>query len=316
MATCIHQFDHRNPANESCASSVKAIKEFLTYLIYSALWRIIRLLPERTAYKFFERIAERAYRKNGKRIARLRENYRQVLPLLENDELEALVRSGVSSAMRYWCDTFRISDWSQERVAATVTTENNELFLDSVKSGKGVIIALPHAGNWDHAGLYYCSQGIKVHTVAEHLRPERLFRRFLAHRERMGMKVLDLEEKVTDQLINFLQEGKLVALVADRDLSRSGVDVEFFDANARMPAGPALLAIKTEANLITAYVSFTDIGINIRFSGPFLVRRSQSESDEIQRLTQELANQFARDIKSDPSSWHMQQRIFVERINK
>ena len=204
---------------------MKAFQEFLTYLIYSALWRIVRLLPERTAYKFFERIAERAYRKNGKRIARLRENYRQVLPLLENDELEALVRSGVSSAMRYWCDTFRISDWSQERVAATVTTENNELFLDSVKSGKGVIIALPHAGNWDHAGLYYCSQGIKVHTVAEHLRPERLFRRFLAHRERMGMKVLDLEEKVTDQLINFLQEGKLVALVADRDLSRSGVDV-------------------------------------------------------------------------------------------
>ncbi|NDE96072.1 MAG: hypothetical protein EB045_03000 [Actinobacteria bacterium] len=227
MAPCIHQFDHRNPANESCASSVKAIQEFLTYLIYSALWRIVRLLPERTAYKFFERIAERAYRKNGKRIARLRENYRQVLPLLENDELEALVRSGVSSAMRYWCDTFRISDWSQERVAATVTTENNELFLDSVKSGKGVIIALPHAGNWDHAGLYYCSQ-----------------------------------------------------------------------------------------DLITAYVSFTEIGINIRFSGPFLVRRSQSESDEIQRLTQELANQFARDIKSDPSSWHMQQRIFVERVNK
>jgi len=215
--------------------------------------------------------------------------------------------------MRYWCDTFRISDWSQEKVATTVTTENNELFLNSVNSGKGVIIALPHAGNWDHAGLYYCSQGIKVHTVAEHLRPERLFRKFLAHRERMGMTVLDLEEKVTEQLANFLREGKLVALVADRDLSRSGVDVKFFGANARMPAGPALLAIKTDANLITAYVSFTTSGINIKFSGPFLVRRGESESGEIQRLTQELANQFAMDIKSEPSSWHMQQRIFVER---
>jgi KDO2-lipid IV(A) lauroyltransferase len=132
----------------------------------------------------------------------------------------------------------------------------------------------------------------------------------------MGMKVLDLEEKVTDQLISFLREGKLVALVADRDLSRSGVDVEFFGANARMPAGPALLAIKTEANLITAYVSYTEIGIKIRFSGPFSVRRGESDSDEIQRLTQELADQFASDIKSDPSSWHMQQRIFVERVSK
>lgn len=273
----------------------------------------MRLLPEKTAYSFFEAVGKRIYRKNGRRISRLRENYRHVLPSLNGTELENLVQKGVSSAMRYWCDTFRISDWSQEKVATTVTTENNELFLNSVNSGKGVIIALPHAGNWDHAGLYYCSQGIKVHTVAEHLRPERLFRKFLAHRERMGMTVLDLEEKVTEQLANFLREGKLVALVADRDLSRSGVDVKFFGANARMPAGPALLAIKTDANLITAYVSFTTSGINIKFSGPFLVRRGESESGEVQRLTQELANQFAMDIKSEPSSWHMQQRIFVER---
>lgn len=273
----------------------------------------MRLLPEKTAYSFFEAVGKRIYRKNGRRISRLRENYRHVLPSLNGTELENLVQKGVSSAMRYWCDTFRISDWSQERVATTVTTENNELFLNSVNSGKGVIIALPHAGNWDHAGLYYCSQGIKVHTVAEHLRPERLFRKFLAHRERMGMTVLDLEEKVTEQLANFLREGKLVALVADRDLSRSGVDVKFFGANARMPAGPALLAIKTDANLITAYVSFTTSGINIKFSGPFLVRRGESESGEVQRLTQELANQFAMDIKSEPSSWHMQQRIFVAR---
>jgi len=292
---------------------VKAIQDFLTYLIYSALWRLVRFLPEKTAYTFFEAVGKRTYRRNGRRISRLRENYKQVLPSLRDSELEALVQDGVSSAMRYWCDTFRISDWSQERVATTVTTENNELFINSVNSGKGVIIALPHAGNWDHAGLYYCSQGIKVHTVAEHLRPERLFRKFLAHRERMGMTVLDLEEKVTEQLASFLREGKLVALVADRDLSRSGVDVKFFGANARMPAGPALLAIKTDANLISAYVSFTTSGINIKFSGPFLVRRDESESGEIQRLTQELANQFATDIKSDPSSWHMQQRIFVER---
>ena len=292
---------------------MKAIQDFLTYLIYSALWRLVRLLPEKTAYSFFEAVGKRIYRKNGRRISRLRENYRHVLPSLNGTELENLVQKGVSSAMRYWCDTFRISDWSQERVATTVTTENNELFLNSVNSGKGVIIALPHAGNWDHAGLYYCSQGIKVHTVAEHLRPERLFRKFLAHRERMGMTVLDLEEKVTEQLANFLREGKLVALVADRDLSRSGVDVKFFGANARMPAGPALLAIKTDANLITAYVSFTTSGINIKFSGPLLVRRGENESGEVQRLTQELANQFAMDIKSEPSSWHMQQRIFVDR---
>ena len=217
--------------------------------------------------------------------------------------------------MRYWCDTFRISDWDVNRVSSSVTTENNQLFLNSVNSGEGVIVALPHAGNWDHAGLYYCSQGITVHTVAEHLRPERLFRKFLAHRESMGMKVLDLEAKVTGELISRLDEGELVALVADRDLSLNGVDVDFFNWNARMPAGPALLAYRTKARLITAFVSYTDKGIHIKFSGPFEVDRQNSESSEVKRLTQALAKQFETDIQRDPASWHMQQRIFIERKN-
>ena len=279
---------------------MKAVSETLTYLIYSALWRIVRLLPERSAYSLFGAIANRAYRKNGRRIQRLRFNYQKVFPDKTDSEIEELVKSGVRNAMRYWCDTFRISDWDQARVAGTVSTENSELFLKSVKSGNGVIVALPHSGNWDHAGLYYCSQGITVHTVAEHLKPERLFRKFLAHRERMGIKVLDLEAKVTGELTSRLNDGELVALVADRDLSQSGVDVDFFGSNARMPAGPALLAYRTKAHLITAYVSYTTLGINIKFNGPFEVDRQNSEPQEVQRLTQSLANQFAEDIRNEP----------------
>ena len=291
---------------------MKAVSEFSTFFLYSALWRVVRLLPESSAYSIFNWLSRRAYKKNGRRVQRLRENYQTAFPEKNSNEIEKLVRSGLANAMRYWCDTFRISDWSTTRVASTVTTVNNELFVDAVKSGAGVIVALPHAGNWDHAGLYYCSQGITVHTVAEHLKPERLFRKFLAHREAMGMKVLDLQANVTEELIKRLDEGELVALVADRDLSKSGVDVEFFSARARMPAGPALLAYRTKAHLITAYVSYTESGIRIAFNGPFLVRREEAEASEVRRLTQEIANRFELDIQHDPSSWHMQQRIFVE----
>ncbi len=292
---------------------MRAIQDSATYLIYSLLWACIRLMPEKAAYSLFDGIALRTYKRNGRRIKRLRENYRTVYPESSGGEIEELVKAGVRNAMRYWCDTFRISDWNRQRIADTVTTENNDLFFRSVKSGQGVIVALPHAGNWDHAGLYYCSQGITVYTVAEHLRPERLFRKFLAHRERMGIKVLDLEAKVTDELVKRLEEGKLVALVADRDLSKSGVDVDFFNSNARMPAGPALLAYRTKAHLITAFVSYTKPGIHIRFSGPFLVNQAKSEKEEVQRITQAIADQFAEDIRRDPTSWHMQQRIFIDR---
>lgn len=291
---------------------MKAIADWSIYLVYSALWRVLRIIPEKSAYQLFSNLGERAYRRNGKRVRRLRSNYAAVRPKANKDEIEELVKGGLQSSMRYWCDTFRISDWSSERVASTVSTVNGHLFYGGAKSGRGIIVALPHAGNWDHAGLFFCSQGVKVHTVAEHLKPERLFRKFLAHREAMGMTVLDIDNSVINQLELFLNQGLLVALVADRDLSRSAIEVEFFNRKSRMPAGPALLALRTNADLITAYVSFVGDGIKVKFKGPFEVRRDQPEKEEINRITQSLADAFAEDINEDPTSWHMQQRIFID----
>ena len=126
------------------------------------------------------------------------------------------------------------------------------------------------------------------------------------------MTVLDLDRAVLGELESFLNKGLLVALVADRDLSRSGIEVDFFNRKARMPAGPALLAHRTGADLITAYVSFQEHGIKIIFKGPFAVNRKNPEKQEATRVTQVLADAFAEEISADPTSWHMQQRIFID----
>jgi len=282
------------------------------YFLYSTLWLIVRKLPKQSAYKMFDLIAIIAYRRNRKRVQYLRKNYQHVFPADSQEAINEKVQEGLRNAMRYWCDTFRISDWKSEEVLKLVETNREELLLDSFASGNGVIVALPHAGNWDHAGLYFCSKGIQVNTVAEHLKPERLFRKFLKHRESMGMSVLDLNAQVINELESRLRKGALVALVADRDLSKSGVTVNFFNGKARMPAGPALLAYRTNAVLITAFVSYTKKGIQIDFSGPFKVEKRESESSEVTRLTQELALQFEKDISRAATSWHMQQRIFID----
>lgn len=284
----------------------------LNYFMYSTLWLIVRKLPKRLAYQLFDFIAGIAYRRNRKRVQYLRKNYQQVYPADNLEVIEEKVQEGLRNAMRYWCDTFRISDWESEEISKSVATKKEELLLHGYASGNGVIVALPHAGNWDHAGLYFCSKGIQVNTVAEHLKPERLFRKFLKHRESMGMSVLDLNSQVLNELESRLKKGALVALVADRDLSKSGVTVNFFNGKARMPAGPALLAYRTNAVLITAYVSYTKNGIQIDFSGPFKADKRKSESSEVSRLTQEIASQFERDISRAATSWHMQQRIFID----
>jgi KDO2-lipid IV(A) lauroyltransferase len=288
------------------------MKDWITYLTYSALWKLLRVLPESVAYGLFRVIAKLAYVRNGKRTRRLRSNYQKVAPHLSNRETEVLVREGLGSAMRYWCDTFRISDWSKERIVSTVTTRNEDFLLSPVREKRGVIVALPHAGNWDHAGAYFCALGVRVNTVAEHLKPEKLFRKFLVFREEMGMRVLDINSGVIDTLTEMLNTGELVALAADRDLSKSGINVNFFNSTARMPAGPALLAYETGADLITAYVSYREQGIEITFTPPVSVNRTAEKKEEVARATQVLASRFQDAISLDPQSWHMQQRIFID----
>ena len=290
--------------------------ENLTYLLYSLLWWTLRLLPERSAYRLFESLASLAYRRNSKRVRRLRENFRTILNYrsgsADTNELETLVRKGLSNSMRYWCDTFRISDWSTQRAIDTTRVTGLEYLTNAYRKGNGVLVAIPHAGNWDHAGYFFSSAGMKVHTVAEHLKPDRLFEKFLAHREKMGMTVLDLDKGVMGDLAGFLTNGQLVALVSDRDLSRSGIDVNFFGATARMPAGAAALASSTHATLLTAYVSYTHDGIHVTFDPPIDVDQSRERSEEIARVTQVIADRFQGAILKDISSWHMLQRIFID----
>lgn len=277
------------------------------------MWSAIRKLPEKSAYSLFKTIASIAYRRNGKRVRRLRTNYRIVSPDATHDEIEELVKAGLESAMRYWCDTFRIPDWSTEKILSSTTTHNENLLFDPINEDRGVIVAVPHAGNWDHAGAYFCAKGARVNTVAEHLKPEKLFRRFLEHRERMGMRVLDLDAGVLRQLKEILLVDKeLVALVSDRDLSRSGIDVRFFGSTARMPAGPALLAYETEADLITAFVAYRREGIEVFFTPPISIDKRADKEREIARVTQVIASRFEDAIRKDITSWHMQQRIFID----
>ncbi|MEN9352426.1 MAG: hypothetical protein RL476_386 [Actinomycetota bacterium] len=287
------------------------MKDNISAYIYFAGWRIVRWLPEDWAYSLAYRVADLLVKRNGKSVQRLRSNLSRTQPAITTLNLELLVIQAMRSYMRYWCDTFRFPDWSKDKTVGTVQVTNEHLLLDAIAAKTGVIVALPHAGNWDHAGAYFCANGIQLVTVAERLKPEKLFVKFLEYRQAMGMEVLPLDGRVLDTLTDRLNDGALVALVADRDLSRSGIDVEFFGGPARMPAGPALLALRTKAPLITAYVSYTETGIHIDFNNVVLPT-SGSDKEKVEEIVQMTAKYFERGISDNPEDWHMLQRIWID----
>ena len=286
--------------------------ESLSYLAYSIAWALISRLPESMAYSLFNTMADWIYHRDGKSIERLRSNYRRIHPDVSVKVTEELVRSGIRSYMRYWCDTFRIHTWDHERIVSTVIVENEDYLRDPIEQGRGVIVSLPHAGNWDHAGAYFCETGVPLVTVAEHLKPEKLFQKFLAHRTRMGFEVLDANARSMATLSLRLRNNRLIALVADRDRSRNGAPVTFFDAPARMPVGPALLAIQTGAPLITAFVKYEGEGIRIIFGPEITVPRHGTNQEKVASMIQSTADRFAEQIALNTADWHMLQRIWVD----
>jgi len=283
----------------------------VTALAYFAGWRIVRVLPHKTAYGLFEELAGYLVKRKGKSVERLRSNLSRIKPGLSASDMDVLLRQAMSSYLRYWCDTFRIQDWSVSEIQDSVTLTRGELLLDPMRDGRGVVIALVHSGNWDHAGAYFCSLGIPLVTVAERLKPEALFQRFLRYRQAMGFEVLSIDSRSFATLIKRAREKRLIALVADRDLSASGIDVTFFGSTARMPAGPALLAIKTGIPLVVAHVSYTQSGIHIEFTSVDIAVDG-SESECVALTTQRMASLFEKGIAAHPQDWHMLQRIWTD----
>ena len=261
-------------------------------------WRLVRFLPEKFAYLLFYAIGDYVYRRNGKSIKRLRSNL-QIVSNLQNVELEHLTKDAMRSYMRYWCDTFRFPDWGKSRIFDTVELVDSHCLTDPLDKGEGVVVALPHSGNWDHAAAYFLGRGYRAVTVAERLKPERLFQAFLKYRQDIGLEILSTDMRTLPTLIDRAKSGFIIALVADRDLSSNGVEVNFFNKIAKMPAGPSLIAERAGVELIGAFISYTNNGIKINFK-------------KLEKTVQAQADFFATEIAKRPVDWHMLQRIWIE----
>ena len=285
------------------------------FLLYLFAWKVIGVLPEKSAYKLANVISDRVYSKNGKGVKRLRSNYRRVMPNISERQLDELTKDGMRSYLRYWFDTFRLNKWSKSRIIETTFVVRENLLRDPIATKEGCIIAFPHAGNWDHAAAYFCSTGITLTAVVEKLKPEAIFKKFLAYRQSIGIEAISHKEKTIPILMERLNQGKLIALVADRDMSRNGIEVNFLGGIAKMPAGPAILALKTGSPLITAYIRYLEKGIEITFDETIKLPVAGSEEEQIKIVTQSMADNFAKRIKASPVDWHMLQRIWVDEEN-
>ncbi|MFF3856178.1 phosphatidylinositol mannoside acyltransferase [Micromonospora sp. NPDC002575] len=292
----------------------------LTELGYVAGWRLARALPRPVVAAAFRAGADRAHRAGGGGTARLRANLRRVVgPELPEAELDDLVRRGLRSYARYWMEAFRLPALSREQILTgfRLAPDGVDRLADDVAAGRGAVVALPHAGNWDAAGAWVAATGWPITTVAERLRPEGVYQRFLAFRRGLGMEILPThggDRPAFDVLVDRLRSGVVVPLLADRDLSARGIEVDFFGARTRMPAGPALLAIRTGAPLYVASMWYEPDAACASIAGPLPLPDADSGplDQRVRALTQRIADGLSAGIARHPEDWHMLQRMWLD----
>ncbi|MDX2622215.1 phosphatidylinositol mannoside acyltransferase [Streptomyces sp. NPDC002418] len=290
------------------------LKGRLTDGLYGLGWGAVKKLPEPVAAALFRNLADQVWRRGGKSVLRLESNLARVVPNADAARLAELSQAGMRSYMRYWMESFRLPTWSPERIKASIDVRDAHRLTEGLDAGRGVVLALPHLGNWDLAGAWVTTDlKVPFTTVAERLEPETLYDRFVAYRQGLGMEVLPHSGGAAfGTLARRLRAGGLVCLVADRDLSASGVEVDFFGATARMPAGPALLAQQTGALLlpVTLWYDGTPV-MGARVHPPVPVPETGTRAEKTSYMTQALADAFADGIAEHPEDWHMLQRLWL-----
>lgn len=305
------------------ASSLRSMaSDSLSTWLYEVGWKLTRALPEPAAESAFRQIADSLWRRRGVGVRQLERNLQRVHPEAGHVEIREISREGMRSYLRYWCEAFRLPSWSKNRIQDTFVLDRRHLLDDALNHG-GALMIPGHMANWDHAGAWAALTYGSVTSVAERLRPQSLFEKFVVYRRRLGMEILGTgDSDVLRQLVRRLEDGKLVALLGDRDIGRTGVHVEFFGEPASFPAGPAILAMMTDVPLHPVTMWFDGELCRGYVHDRIEIPATGEREDKIRLITQQLARGWESGIREHSVDWHMLQRVWVadlrlrERVSK
>jgi phosphatidylinositol dimannoside acyltransferase len=280
------------------------------FYAYVALSRVALALPEPVAYGLARAAGRAAFKVAHSKRTQVEKNLARVTGHpIPSAELQSVVAGAFDAYARYWLETFRHVRETPEFFLERFECEGLQWVDEARAGGSGVIIVGAHLGNWDAAGAWAAASGRPVTAVAEVLSPRRLFDFFVAHRERLGISIEPASAGVIGRLKAAVDEGRIVAIVGDRDLRGRGPQVSFFGEPAPLPAGPALLGLRSGAPIMVMGVYGTRRADGRRGWRANILEpinpADYSGPHALTELTQEVATRLERMISVHPEEWHV-----------
>ena len=277
------------------------------YLGYRAFAALFSRLPEPAMRHIGTAMGTAAFYIARGRRAMAERHMRRVLG--PDADVRAAARKMFASYGRYWAEVFWVTPDRRESFAAGAVVVEGGLdrVYEARAEGNGVILALPHVGNWEAAGAFAAEHDLGVLAVAEALPNERIVEWFISIRNALGIDVVIARKgsNTTRALLERLGRGGIVALLCDRDLSGRGIPVRFFGEETTLPAGPAALAERTGAVLLPVGCFFAEgPGHRFRVADRVPVADGATREERVAATAQRLAATLEDMIRHDPSHGH------------
>ena len=243
------------------------------------------------------------------RRAMVERHQRRVTPGLKGAALRRRVRGVYRSYTRYYAESFRLPSVSPEELDDRFTFEGVDHIDRSVRRGIGPLVALPHLGSWEWAAFWLTRvHQVPAAAVVERIEPPALFDWFASFRERIGLNIIPLGPDAGKDVTHALKDHQMVALLSDRDIAGGGIEVKFFGEKTTLPAGPAVLALRTGAPLLPLACYDRPHGMHHVVVRPALpVERQGSFRQDVARVTQDIAVVLEELIRAAPDQWHLLQ---------
>ena len=279
---------------------------YYAYVLFSA---VARMIPESMAYGLAQVLGSVAARRSKKKHIVAKNLSRLMERPPDSPEVQAMVVAAFRSYARYWLETFRLVREDREFFLERFHGRGEEHIDAALARGKGAVVVVGHLGNWDAAGAWVGARGNSLVTVAEVLKPRRMFDFFVNHRARLGMTIYPAEPGVTERLAASVEAGAVVAILGDRDLKGTGPAVTFCGEETTFPGGAASIALRTGAPLMVAGVYGVELAGGRRgwvadISPPLELPTGRGER-AIRELTQRIADELEIAIKRRPEEWHV-----------
>ncbi len=285
----------------------------MIYWVLRGARRLVGLLPLRLVYAVAVVLSDLAWLILPVQRENAIDNMARVLGRDRNDpEVSRKARSSFRYYGMYMADFLRLPFLRGEELDSRLRFTGWEDIDQALAGGRGVVFISAHVGNWDVAASVLARKGYPVNVVAETFRPKKLNDLVQGHRTWHGVKVIPLESSAR-RVLGVLRKNEILGLLIDRPSPEAGVLVRFFGDLTEVPAGAALLALKTGASLISGvtirnpdhtYSGFVNSHFDVELTGDL--------STDVRLLSQRIMDSMEAFIRQYPEQWFIFRRMWPE----